>query len=135
MNEQLPKRIDDVDRYIGMRMRWRRRSLEISQQQLADCVGTIFQMVHKYERGVNRIAASRLYDIAKALGVRVDYFYEGYGDGDNAPETGGMYPLLLQLTEDFNAILDRRQQEAVCQLARALTAPDVIDEPGIEGAA
>jgi len=68
---------NDVDRFIGKRIRRRRRLLGLTQQQLAEAVGTRFQQIQRYEAGSNRIPASRLYETAVALGVPIQYFFEG----------------------------------------------------------
>jgi transcriptional regulator with XRE-family HTH domain len=66
-----------VDLVVGQRLRWRRRELRLTQEQLGDRLGLTFQQVQNYEKGVNRIAAGRLFDIATELGVEVSYFFEG----------------------------------------------------------
>lgn len=66
-----------VDVRIGQRMRARRLEIGMSQERLAVLLGVTFQQVQKYERGVNRVAASRLFDVAGALGVPVSSFFEG----------------------------------------------------------
>lgn len=71
----------DIDRHMGERVRMRRRLLGLTQKQLADRVGIRFQQIHKYESGLNRMSASRLYEIATALEAPVSEFYEGL-DGD-----------------------------------------------------
>jgi DNA-binding XRE family transcriptional regulator len=73
------RRTQDIDRYIGARMRDRRIMLGLTQQQLAELIGVTYQQAHKYEKGINRIAGGRLYTIAQALGVEVSYFYDGMG--------------------------------------------------------
>lgn len=70
-----------VDVYVGKRVRQRRWMVGMTQQQLADKVGIKFQQIQKYETGMNRISASRLWDISDALGVPISYFFEGM---DNA---------------------------------------------------
>lgn len=65
------------DRRIGARVRARRLEIGMSQERLAELLGVTFQQVQKYEKGVNRIAASRLFDIAAALNLPVGAFYEG----------------------------------------------------------
>lgn len=67
-----------VDVYVGTKMRSRRKALGISQTALADAIGLTFQQIQKYERGHNRISASRLYTIAKVLDVGFGWFVEGY---------------------------------------------------------
>jgi len=68
---------DVIDKHVGMRLRNRRALMGLSQEKLADVVDVTFQQVQKYERGTNRISASRLYTFSKYLGVSLDYFYEG----------------------------------------------------------
>ncbi len=70
----------DIDRNVGQRVRWRRRELKLTQEKLGDMLELTFQQVQKYEKGVNRISAGRLFEMAKVLGVPVTYFYEGVGD-------------------------------------------------------
>ena len=65
-----------VDVHVGKRIRHRRWLLDTTQQQLADQVGIKFQQIQKYETGANRVSASRLWDIAAALGVPVSFFFE-----------------------------------------------------------
>lgn len=66
-----------VDVHVGKRIRHRRWVNGTTQQQLADQVGIKFQQIQKYETGMNRVSASRLWDIAHALGVEVSFFFEG----------------------------------------------------------
>jgi transcriptional regulator with XRE-family HTH domain len=78
-----------VDVHVGKRLRQRRTMLGLSQEALGDAVGITFQQVQKYEKGTNRISASRLYGFARILGVRVLYFFEGmegYSSIDESPE-------------------------------------------------
>ncbi|MEJ8561094.1 helix-turn-helix transcriptional regulator [Yoonia sp. GPGPB17] len=66
-----------VDVHVGKRIRHRRWMNGTTQQQLAEAVGIKFQQIQKYETGMNRVSASRLWDIAKVLGVDVSFFFEG----------------------------------------------------------
>jgi len=68
---------NEIDDYVGKRLRRRRRLLGLTQQQLAETVGIRFQQIQKYECGVNRVTASRLYELSRALSVPVNYFFEG----------------------------------------------------------
>jgi transcriptional regulator with XRE-family HTH domain len=70
-------RVQDIDRHVGMRMQERRIMLGLTQQQMAERIGVTYQQTHKYERGVNRVAAGRLYTIAQVLGVEVGFFFDG----------------------------------------------------------
>ena len=67
-----------IDLHVGKRLRRRRRLLGLTQQQLAESIGIRFQQIQKYECGANRVTASKLYELARALNVPVDYFFEGY---------------------------------------------------------
>lgn len=67
---------DPVDVYVGRRLRKQRVLLRLSQEQLARAVGVTFQQIQKYERGANRISASRLYDVAKVMGVPINFFFD-----------------------------------------------------------
>jgi transcriptional regulator with XRE-family HTH domain len=69
-----------VDLHVGARVRMRRRLRGVSQEKLADSLGLTFQQVQKYERGANRISASKLYEIAASLQTPVGYFFEGLAD-------------------------------------------------------
>ena len=71
-----------VDLHVGARIRMRRKILGVSQERLADDLGLTFQQVQKYERGANRVSASKLWEIARALNTGVGYFYEGLGEGE-----------------------------------------------------
>lgn len=75
-----------VDAYVGMRLKERRQSLDISQSTLGELLGVTFQQVQKYERGSNRISASRLYHLSELLEVPVAYFFDGY-NGKKAEKT------------------------------------------------
>lgn len=74
---------DHVDRHVGKRLRVRRSLLGISQEKLADAVGVTFQQIQKYERGTNRVSASRLLRFSQILQVPVDYFYENLAAEDD----------------------------------------------------
>ena len=71
------KRSGKVDAHVGRRVRERRREIGMSQTKLGNALGIAFQQIQKYEVGTNRVAAGRLWDIAKALEVDVGYFFEG----------------------------------------------------------
>ncbi|NJO36098.1 MAG: helix-turn-helix domain-containing protein [Rhodospirillales bacterium] len=113
------RRADDVDRWVGKRVRERRLTLGLSQQQLAQLLGVTYQQAHKYEKGVNRIAAGQLYMIARTLGVDVSYFFDGLVDGEGlkppAPQR-----MLLELARNFQALPSARQQGVLCELARIM---------------
>src|SRR5580698_3474137 len=73
-----------IDLHVGARIRLRRRMQGVSQEKLADALGLTFQQVQKYERGANRVSASKLYEIAAALHAPVSYFFDGLADPSSA---------------------------------------------------
>jgi transcriptional regulator with XRE-family HTH domain len=114
-------RAQDIDRHIGARLRQRRVMNGLTQQGLADLIGVTYQQAHKYENGVNRIAAGRLYTIAHVLGVDVGYFFEGLQSA--APrEPSPQQRVFLDLARNFRSIRKRKHQEAICLLTRILAA-------------
>jgi transcriptional regulator with XRE-family HTH domain len=116
-------RAQDIDRHVGARMRERRIMLGLTQQQMAELIGVTYQQAHKYEKGINRVAAGRLYNIAQALGVDVSYFFEGL-HSDKAFKATPQQRMLLELARNFISIPVRKHQEAMCSLARALSEPE-----------
>jgi len=102
-----------------MRIRQRRILLGLTQQQLAQLIGVTYQQAHKYERGVNRISAGRLYEIARVLGVEVGYFFEGVDEGGREL-LNQRQRLCLEVSRNFASIKNERHQEAVSQLCRIL---------------
>lgn len=77
---------NDIDRHLGKRLRQRRRTLGLTQQQIAEAVGVRFQQIQKYECGANRISAARLWLLAKALEAPVSVFFEGLEEDADATE-------------------------------------------------
>src|ERR687884_1352845 len=75
----------DIDRHVGARIRERRIMLGLTQQQLADLIGVTYQQAHKYERGINRVSAGRLFEIAQVLTVEVSYFFDGVEEQSGRP--------------------------------------------------
>src|ERR687894_1039497 len=88
-----------VDVRVGARLRLRRNMLGLSQEKLGEAIGLTFQQVQKYERGANRIGASRLYELSRALDVPVSFFF-GDTDPVRAPAMGGFAELPA---EDFES--------------------------------
>ena len=103
-----------ADREIGARIRRRRRGLGLTQQDLANSAGVSYQQIQKYERGTNRVSASRLYLISTALRTRPLLFFENLGEtihlADREPEKRGM----------DHAVIDDRVKEALSNLVTAL---------------
>ena len=115
-------RANAADRHVGARIRERRVMMGLSQQQLARMIGVTYQQAHKYEKGINRVAAGRLYNIAQALGVEVGYFFEGLESKEDFKPTT-QQRMLLELARNFIGMPNRKHQEALCSLARALSDP------------
>ena len=109
-----------VDVHVGQRIRHRRWTIGMTQQQLADSVGIKFQQIQKYETGMNRVSASRLWDIAKAMDVPVAFFFEGL-DGASPAE----FDLIsdkeaLQLIRAYYSIPEPQRRQ-IFELARVLS--------------
>src|SRR5690349_6284735 len=123
-------RAQDTDRYVGQRMRERRVMLGLTQQQMAELIGVTYQQAHKYETGANRVSAGRLYRIAQALAVEVDYFFGGM-EAQASLQPVVQQRLLLELARNFISLPSRGHQEALCSLARTLAAAAApADEAG-----
>ena len=126
----------DVDHYVSLRIRQRRIMLGLTQQQMAELIGVTYQQAHKYETGINRISAGRLYQIAQALGVDISYFFEDIDpEKRTRPKASEMMPqqrMLLELARNFIGMPSRKHQEAICNLARALTDPALAEANGLD---
>ena len=121
-----------VDAHVGKRVRHRRWMMGMTQQQLGDMVGIKFQQIQKYETGMNRISASRLWDIAKALDVPINYFFEGLdadaleeaavGTADGSRARGDLLAdkEALELVRSYYAIPEN-QRRRLFELARVLS--------------
>lgn len=117
-------RAGEADRYVGARIRERRVMLGLSQQQLAAMIGVTYQQAHKYERGLNRISAGRLFEIAEVLAVPISWFFEGLASAI-CGEMPQRQRMCLELARNFSAIEDEKYQEALSQMARALAARSI----------
>jgi transcriptional regulator with XRE-family HTH domain len=118
-----------ADRHVGSRIRERRVLLGLSQQQLAEMIDVTYQQAHKYEHGLNRISAGRLFEIAQALRVPISWFYEGLDNPSPAPEVSPRERACLELARNFVAIENEKFQEALSQMARALAARNRGQDP------
>jgi len=121
-------RASAADRHVGTRIRERRVMLGLSQQQLAQMIGVTYQQAHKYERGLNRISAGRLYEIAQVLGVPVSWFFEGISSNVTPAELTPRQRMCLELARNFAAIDNEKHQEALSQMARALAAQSAAEQ-------
>jgi transcriptional regulator with XRE-family HTH domain len=115
-----------VDVHVGKRVRHRRWMVGMTQQQLAEKVGIKFQQIQKYETGMNRISASRLWDISEALEVPVGFFFEGLGEASEVPSDAEAPADILadkealELVRSYYAIPET-QRKRLFELARVLS--------------
>lgn len=105
MKKPGPRSPNPVDVHVGARVRLRRKLLKMSQEKLGERLGVTFQQVQKYERGANRVGASRLWKISEVLDVPVSYFYEGisteYGGQSDSPALLAAEPDQSPLVYEF----------------------------------
>ena len=111
-----------TDCHVVSRIRSRRVMLGLSQQQMADLIGVTYQQTHKYERGINRISAGRLYEISQVLKVPVRFFFDGLDDHIDETALPERQRMCLELARNFSQISNERHQEALSHLARAMAA-------------
>jgi transcriptional regulator with XRE-family HTH domain len=126
-----------IDVHVGARVRLRRTLLGMSQEKLGDAIGLTFQQVQKYERGANRVGASRLYDLARVLDVPVSYFFEemspetsakarqyAAGMADEEGDTYEADPLTkretLELVRAYYKITDPKVRKRLFEMTKAL---------------
>lgn len=122
-----------VDRHVGSRMRMRRIMLGMSQEKLGEALGLTFQQVQKYEKGTNRVGASRLQQIAEILQVPVSFLFEGAPTGlpvdglTEAPSTAYVSDFLatsegLALTRAFTRISNAKMRRSIVDLVEQIAA-------------
>lgn len=134
-DEKGSRRPNPIDIHVGSRVRFRRMLLGMSQEKLGEKLGLTFQQIQKYEKGINRIGASRLFDLAQVLGVSVQFFYEeapatesqqfaqaGFAE---KPDEGSIVEFLrsrdgLELNRAFVRISDAKARRAIVDLVRSL---------------
>ena len=127
------RRPSQIDQHVGARVRLRRKLIGVSQEQLADALALTFQQVQKYERGENRISASKLYRIAALLKTDVTYFFDGLPDPVEAAAPDGRGAAAdrtvrtflqtaegLQLAELFPRIAPGRVRRQIVDLVRVM---------------
>jgi transcriptional regulator with XRE-family HTH domain len=108
----------DLDAHIGKRVKSRRSTMGISQEKLGSHLGITFQQIQKYEKGVNRISASSLHNIANLLAVDLSYFVEGYGE-------------LQQLNDEETPVYDSNRFAKKKEIEELLLFYNKIDDPQI----
>jgi transcriptional regulator with XRE-family HTH domain len=135
------KQANPIDAHVGHRVRLRRMLIGMSQERLGELLGLTFQQVQKYEKGVNRIGAGRLYEIASILGVNIGFFYDDIEEevAQGAASLGGSRehpPVMefmssgegIQLSVAFMRIKDVKVRRRILELLRSLSE----DEKGAE---
>ncbi len=133
--EPSARRANAMDVHVGTRVRLRRMLLGMSQEKLGEQLGLTFQQVQKYEKGVNRIGAGRLYDLGQVLGVPIQFFYEEAPGGSMArgfaeqPAESYVVDFLssregLELNKAFVKITDPKLRRSVLDLVRSLAGVD-----------
>jgi len=122
------KQANPVDVQVGNRVRIRRMLIGMSQERLGELLSLTFQQVQKYEKGVNRIGAGRLFDVSRILGVPIDYFYEGVATAQEGFAEESAPPVMefvssgegLQLSLAFMKIKDAKVRKRVLDLVKSL---------------
>jgi transcriptional regulator with XRE-family HTH domain len=120
-----------VDRHVGNRVRMRRLLVGMSQEKLGELLGITFQQVQKYEKGSNRVSASRLYQIARVLGVPVQYFYDelkeddgpsGFAESEGADAIAGALqsPDGVQIARIFSETTDPDKRKLILNAVKLL---------------
>ncbi len=124
--------VQPTDKHVGVRVRTRRLMLDMSQTALGDALGLTFQQVQKYEKGTNRIGASRLQHISQILQVPVEFFFQGGPQfrGHHDPQTSAPSPQYvsdylatkdgLQLTKAFMQIPDPKLRRSIVNLVEQI---------------
>ena len=130
------KQANPIDAQVGNRVRLRRMLIGMSQERLGELLGLTFQQVQKYEKGVNRIGAGRLFEVSRILGVTIEYFYEGVNSqlAGGFTEGGSTPPVMefvssgegLQLSLAFMKIKDPKLRRRVLDLVKQMAE----DTPG-----
>lgn len=126
---------DAIDLHVGSRLRYRRMHLGMSQETLAAAVGLRFQQIQKYEKGQNRIGAGRLFRLAKALRVPLDYFFEDLPETDKADLEAARRPIAFlgtpeghELANSFIRISDPATRRKLIELVRSLAQGESASE-------
>lgn len=135
-SEDLDRSPNPVDRHVGLRIRLRRKELGVSQEKLAEAIGLTFQQVQKYERAANRVSASKLWEVSRALSTNIAYFYEGLPDfvapvGADAPRDAMQEFLMtsegIELATIFPQIPRGKVRRRILDLVRALAGEEDVD--------
>ena len=112
--------LDNIDKSIGHKIYSLRLAKGLSRQQLAKAIGVTHQQLQKYEKGSNRVSASKIALIAKALDRRIPYFYEGFESAENIPLETESQRLCIEVARNFRRIGNREHQDAINTLVKSL---------------
>jgi transcriptional regulator with XRE-family HTH domain len=123
------QQMDQIGRHIGHRLRRRRIMLGLTQHDLAARLGITYQQFHKYEQGINRLSASRLFEVASLLHTPINYFFEQFGEPAEA-ERSPRERMALELSRAFNEISAPEHQRVLMELARVLASGEETDGRG-----
>jgi transcriptional regulator with XRE-family HTH domain len=135
IGEAAVKKPNPIDIHVGSRMRLRRMLIGMSQEKLGEEMGITFQQIQKYEKGTNRISASRLFQLAQILGVDVQYFYDDANFDEGAKHQAGFSEPAaqdyiveflgsrdgLELNRAFARIADPKIRRRIIELVRSLS--------------
>lgn len=117
---------DNIDVHVGNRVRTRRVMLGVSQSQLANVLGISFQQVQKYERGTNRLSASKLYHTAAFLNSPIQYFFDGLATGEALlDEEPASTRMILEVSKNL-ALLSPDLRRVINEMTKSLIVDDVI---------
>jgi transcriptional regulator with XRE-family HTH domain len=134
----MAKKPHPVDVHVGGRLRMRRMLLGLSQDKLGDSLGLTFQQIQKYEKGANRIGASRIFEMADVLGVPIQYFYDdfmprngpayGFAEADSDAFMALLHsPDGIQLCRYYSEIKDAKLRKKVLELVKTLAQNSTED--------
>ncbi|MEQ8601769.1 MAG: helix-turn-helix transcriptional regulator [Marivibrio sp.] len=115
-----------VDKFVGARIRARRKQLGMTQAQLGAAVDLSFKQIRKYEHGENRVSASKLLHLASVLGVAVDYFFDGLDGREDALEAPHLEGEAL--AKEFQAIATASRRRAFLRLVRSIAESPALQE-------
>ena len=117
---RINSQLDNIDKSIGHKIYSLRLAKGLSRQQLSKVIGVTHGQLQKYEKGSNRVSASKLALIAKALDWQIPYFYEGFEVADNIPLETENQRLCIEVVRNFKRIANRGHQDAINTLVKSL---------------
>lgn len=139
MNKHAPRSPNPIDIHVGTRVRLRRQVMKMSQEKLGDQLGVTFQQVQKYERGANRVGASRLWKMSQVMEVPVGFFFDGLGEVGAVTEFAedDQLPIVydfinstdgVNLAKAVSQIKNKAVRRQILELARSLAKDAEADD-------